>query len=418
MNLTDLTSIMHIATSWAHVFLSLAIAILLFIKHHTPKDRSQWYIVTFFVISTLTTLIEVFIILKTQRTLDHNHLFDPRLILTGACTLSFLIIYYLDLLRPTWLNIKRYIIIFLPGIIALIIVIIGLFRGNILHIHAISDIHTAWGSIDFIARLTLSILPLIQVFWLMSLCMRGHAGYKCPRIMMRGTMLISAALCITFFLSRGLNLFAAYMAHEVIFITLGVMLIYVEHYERLHIPLEKVRKYYVENQIPNTTEVTISQAAERLQSLMTDPDIWKDSEINSDKLARLAGTNRTYLQQAAKALGFTGLTEMIHRRRIDYVCEQLRIDPTASIQDLFYDAGYRSRTTAWRNFSDIVGCTPTEFIARNTTPPPTKWYKQLITSKLWKYKLHYYNTLLHGRTRKRISVLQNSVSQHWLTKPM
>ena len=368
MNITDLTSIMHIATSWAHVFLSLAAAILLFIKHHTPKERSQWYIVTFFAISALAALIEVLVILKTQRTLDNNHLFDARLILTGSCTLSFLIIYYLDLLRPNWLNLKRYFMIFLPGIVALIIVIIGLFRGNILHIHSLSDIHTAWCSIDFIARLALSILPLIHVFWLMSLCMRGHAGYKCPRIMMRGTMLISAALCITFFLSRGLNLFAAYMAHEVIFITLGVLLIYVEHYERLHIPLEKVRKYYVEKQIPNTTEVTVSQAAERLQSLMADPDIWKDSEINGDKLARLAGTNRNYLQQAAKELGFTGLTEMIHRRRIDYVCEQLRIDPNASIQDLFYDAGYRSRTTAWRHFNEIVGFTPTEFIERNIKP--------------------------------------------------
>ena len=368
MNITDLTSIMHIATSWAHVFLSLAAAILLFIKHHTPKERSQWYIVTFFAISAVAACVEVFVILKTQRTLDNNHLFDPRLILTGACTLSFLIIYYLDLLRPNWLNLKRYFLIFLPDFVALIIVIIGLFRSNILHIYALSDIHTAWGNIDFIARLALSILPLIHVFWLMSLCMRGHAGYKCPRIMMRGTMLISAALCITFFLSRGLNLFAAYMAHEVIFITLGVLLIYVEHYERLHIPLEKVRKYYVENDIPKTTEVTVSQAAERLQSLMADPDIWKDSEITGDKLARLAGTNRTYLQQAAKELGFTGLIEMIHRRRIDYVCEQLRIDPTASIQDLFYDAGYRSRTTAWRQFSNIVGYTPTEFVERNIKP--------------------------------------------------
>ena len=359
---------MHIATSWAHVFLSLAAAILLFIKHHTPKERSQWYIVTFFAISALAACVEVFVILKTQRTLDNNHLFDPRLILTGACTLSFLIIYYLDLLRPNWLNLKHYFLIFLPDIVALIIVIIGLFRGNIQHIHSLSDIHSAWGNIDFIARFALSILPLIHVFWLMSLCMRGHAGYKCPRIMMRGTMLISAALCITFFLSRGLNFFAAYMVHEVIFITLGVLLIYVEHYERLHIPLEKVRKYYVENDIPKTTEVTVSQAAERLQSLMADPNIWKDSEITGDKLARLAGTNRTYLQQAAKELGFTGLTEMIHRRRIDYVCEQLRIDPTASIQDLFYDAGYRSRTTAWRHFSDIVGYTPTEFVERNIKP--------------------------------------------------
>ena len=359
---------MHIAVTWAHVFLSLAAAILLFIKHHMPKERSQWYIVTFFGLSSLAAIVEVLVILINQRTLDNVHLFDGRLILTGAITLSFLIIYYLDLLRPQWLTVKRYILLFAPGAIAIVIVIVSFILGHFKHIHSAADIREAWTSIDFIARFVLAISPLLYIFWIMSLCMRGHSGYKCPRIMMRGTMLISAALCITFFLSRGLNLFAAYMVHEVIFITLGVLLIYVEHYERLHIPLEKVRKYYVENDIPKTTEVTVSQAAERLQSLMADPEIWKDSEITGDKLARLAGTNRTYLQQAAKELGFAGLTEMIHRRRIDYVCEQLRIDPTASIQDLFYDAGYRSRTTAWRQFSNIVGYTPTEFVERNIKP--------------------------------------------------
>ena len=368
MNITDLTSIMHIAVTWAHVFLSLAAAILLFIKHHMPKERSQWYIVTFFGLSSLAAIIEVLVILINQRTLDNVHLFDGRLILTGAITLSFLIIYYLDLLRPQWLTVKRYILLFAPGAIAIVIVIVSFILGHFKHIHSLADIREAWTSIDFVARFVLAISPLLYIFWIMSLCMRGHSGYKCPRIMMRGTMLISAALCITFFLSRGFNFFIAYMIHEAIFITLGVLLIYVEHYERLHIPLEKVRKYYVPNTIPNTSEVTIMQAAERLQTLMEDPSVWKDPDITGDKLAQLAATNRTYVQQAAKELGFNGLIEMIHHRRIDYVCQQLRLDPTSSIQDLFFDAGYRSRTTAWRHFSDIVGCTPTEFVERNIKP--------------------------------------------------
>lgn len=367
MPISELTTVMHISATWAHVFLSLAAAILLFIKHHNAKERSQWYIVTFFAISAIAACIEVFIILKTQRTLDNVHLFEPRLVLTGSCTLSFLTIYYLDLLRPMWLNIKRYFLLFSPGIVAIIITLIGIYRGELNHVHSISEISIAWTNIDFIARFTLAILPLLYTFWIMSLCMRGHSGYRCPRILMRCTMLISAALCITFFLSRGLNLFTAYMIHEAVFIALGVLIVYVEHYERLRLPLEKVKKYYVVEEIPKTTEVTITHAAERLQALMEDPAVWKDSEITGDKLARLAGTNRTYIQQAAKELGFEGLIEMIHHRRIDYVCEQLRKDPTASIQDIFFDAGYKSRTTATRHFNEIVGCTPSEFIERNTT---------------------------------------------------
>jgi methylphosphotriester-DNA--protein-cysteine methyltransferase len=105
-----------------------------------------------------------------------------------------------------------------------------------------------------------------------------------------------------------------------------------------------------------------------LQALLEDSSVWKDPDLTGDKLAQLAATNRTYVQQAAKELGFAGLVEMIHHRRIDYVCQQLRQDPSASIQDLFFEAGYRSRTTAWRHFSDIVGFTPTEFVERNIAP--------------------------------------------------
>ena len=359
---------MHVCATWAHVFLSLAAAILLFIKHHTPKDRSQWYIVTFYAISTLAAFIEVFIILKTQRSLDNNHLFDPRLVLTGSCTLSFLTIYYVDLLRPQWLNLKRYFAIFTPGIIAIIIVLINIIQGDILHIHHIADIHGAWEHIDFVGRFALAILPLLYTFWVMSLCMRGHAGYKCPRMMMRGTMLISAALCITFFLSRGLNIFAAYMAHEAIFITLGVLIIFVEHYERLHIPLEKVRNYYTEEDDITTQQTPRTPIATKLHELMQTPEVWQDPDLTGDQLAKLVGTNRTYIQQASKELGFASPTDMIHRRRIDYVCQQLRQDPNAAIQELFFDAGYRSRNTAWRHFTDIVGYSPTEFAKRNTPP--------------------------------------------------
>jgi D-3-phosphoglycerate dehydrogenase len=58
------------------------------------------------------------------------------------------------------------------------------------------------------------------------------------------------------------------------------------------------------------------------------------------------------------------ISDMLNRRRIDYVCQQLRKDPNASIQTLFEEAGYRSRTTAWRHFTNIVGCTPSEFVER------------------------------------------------------
>jgi AraC-like DNA-binding protein len=144
-----------------------------------------------------------------------------------------------------------------------------------------------------------------------------------------------------------------------------VVIIYFEHYERLHVPLEKVRDYYTWDQLPHTTHNTVGTVAQTLKELMDNPAVWQDSELTGDKLVHLVGTNRTYIQQAAKQLGFENLSDMINRCRIDYVCQQLRNDPNTPVQTLFIDAGYRSRTTAWRHFTSIVGCTPSEFVERH-----------------------------------------------------
>jgi AraC-like DNA-binding protein len=147
---------------------------------------------------------------------------------------------------------------------------------------------------------------------------------------------------------------------------LSVIVVYFEHYERIHVPLEKVRDYYMWDQLPCTTQNTVNAVAQSLLRLMDDSTIWQDSELTGDKIVHLVGTNRTYIQQAAKQLGFANLSDMLNRRRIDYVCQQLRQDPNTPIQTLFTEAGYRSRATAWRHFTSIVGCTPREFVERNS----------------------------------------------------
>jgi AraC-like DNA-binding protein len=175
---------------------------------------------------------------------------------------------------------------------------------------------------------------------------------------------LTILLCLSYVFSRGLQFYIGYITHEILYLLLSVMVVYFEHYERLHVPLEKVRDYYTWDQLPHTTQNTVNNVAQTLQQLMDNPAIWQDSELTGDKLVHLVGTNRTYIQQAAKQLGFENLSDMINRRRIDYVCQQLRKDPNTSIQTLFEEAGYRSRVTAWRHFTNIVGCTPSEFVER------------------------------------------------------
>lgn len=137
--------------------------------------------------------------------------------------------------------------------------------------------------------------------------------------------------------------------------------------ERLHIPIETIKSYYA----PTITyplspsERTIEHTIKVLQELMDNPEVWQNPDLVRDDLVTMAGSNRTYIEVVAKRMGFKNLADMVHRSRINYVCQQLRSNPERNLQSLFYDAGYHSRTTAWRHFVEIVGCTPTEFVARN-----------------------------------------------------
>ena len=115
-----------------------------------------------------------------------------------------------------------------------------------------------------------------------------------------------------------------------------------------------------------------------LDEVISNPDVWQNPDLTIDEIARIVGTNRTYLQMAAKCKGYVSAMDMIHHIRIEYVCEQLSTVASPQIQNIFYDAGYRSRTTAWRNFVNIMGCTPTEFEKTYSPPQHTQKSGKII----------------------------------------
>lgn len=99
----------------------------------------------------------------------------------------------------------------------------------------------------------------------------------------------------------------------------------------------------------------------RICIVMDQEEAWRDPDLSLSELAKRCGTNTTYLVQIIR--GETGDTfkTFVNAKRINYVTRQLREHPGLDIQTAFFNAGYRSRATAWRNFKEIVGVTPTEY---------------------------------------------------------
>ena len=367
MHFSYIDSIYNLIILGIHVFVQLAAAVLIYIKHHEPHNRSWRYIFAFFIISTIATVGEIFMITHNTVALDYYKILHPTIIIPGFYIYVLLLCYVIEIIHPRWLNFKRAAILFLPSTVLALYVLYYVHIGEITDIYSISRLTAESTTPNVLARIIFAAIYIPYSIILIIIRFK----WKNPRIQKYIDVLVLYIVLMgaSYIFSRGLQTFAGYIIHELLYLLLTITIIYTEHYERLHIPLESVRTYYQQPDILDNTMITVNVVAHNLRELMNDPTVWQDPELTADKVVKLVGTNRTYIQHAARQLGFANLSDMVHRRRIDYICECLRKDPNANIQDLFWDAGYRSRATAWRNFTNIVGCTPTEFVARNTTPP-------------------------------------------------
>lgn len=374
MHFSYIESIYNLVLLGIHIFVQLVAAVLIYIKRHEPNDRSWRYIFTFFTLSALASVVEMSMIMYSAAFLDYYKLLNPSIIIPGFYIFALLICYILELTNPRWLTVMRAIVLFLPSIILAGYVIYYYSIGDITNIYSVARIKAVSDTPNVIARIVFMLVFVLYPIMLVVLRFK----WKKPQFQKYIDVLIlfSVLLCVSYILSRGLQIFSGYLLHEILYILITIGVLYFEFYERLHIPLETVRTYYEQPEVPNNTLITVNVVANNLRELMNDDSVWRDPELTADRVVQLVGTNRTYIQHAARELGFANLSDMVHRRRVDYICECLRKDPNANIQNIFWDAGYRSRATAWRNFTNIVGCTPTDFVHRIT--PPHSGRKQLI----------------------------------------
>ena len=367
MNFTYLTSILYLVILGIHVFMQLAAASLIFIKYHTPNDHRWYYIFIFFAVSAIASVIEMTMALDNTNILESYKLFSPIIIIPGFYIFFLVWCYIAELIRPHWLNMKRLALILLPSVLMAIPIIVLIALGEMNNIYSLAQLKSHISEPDVFIRIAFVTLFIPYSVGLIYMRYK-HKNPDLQKYIDLLTVCLVLMVC-TYITSRCMQYFIGYIIHEVFYLIISIFIVYAEHYERLHVPLAKVREYYQAAETPETTQHTINQVAKKLQELMDKPEIWQDPELTGDKIVHIVGTNRTYIQQAAKELGFESLSDMLHRRRIDYVCQQLNQSPNANVQDLFYDAGYRSRATAWRHFTKIVGCTPSEFIKLGFTPP-------------------------------------------------
>lgn len=356
-----------------HMLLQTVAGCIMLAKHRQQNDRSRLFIAISFLTSAVATVGAVAAELWHPNYADGLLLLDPMIIFAGFVIFFLLLLYPVEMLRPNWLNAKRTVIMLLPWLIPTVILAVWWSQFSIRPLHTLDEVVRYIGEPNVWLRVLLMFIYVPYGIWLLVM-EHNWRNSSAPLPWLHAVVLVTLCMTVTFFCGCGLRLHGVQIVHMVLYMVLTGLILYLELAVRMRVPDDKVNDTYtspvVEPDMPIVNETdqpqeetseTIKEVANRITEAMQNLDVWQNPDLTQADLIRLAGTNRRYCQLAIKHLGYDSYPDMINRRRVAYIQQQLRSDPRQNLQKLFYAAGYRSRTSAWRNFTAITGCSPTDF---------------------------------------------------------
>lgn len=122
---------------------------------------------------------------------------------------------------------------------------------------------------------------------------------------------------------------------------------------------EEIHNKYTGSSLSNEKSCNLFK---RLESLMTESQIYKDSLLTKEKVADMLETNRTYLSQVINEQTNKNFTQYINEYRI-HEAIRLLSDPqnTQPLKALSVDLGFNSMTTFYKLFQQQTGMTPAQY---------------------------------------------------------
>ncbi len=106
---------------------------------------------------------------------------------------------------------------------------------------------------------------------------------------------------------------------------------------------------------------TIESLSDKIVNYIHLKRSWEDPDITAMQLYIDLKTNRTTFGKAIKNIGYDNFAIYINTLRVNDFIERINSGKYTSYLETFYDVGFRSRSSAFRNFKLITGETPSEY---------------------------------------------------------
>lgn len=299
----------------------------------------------------------------------NNEILEADMIFFPSLLRLLFLIYPLEVIKHGVSRMIIYPLIYSP-VVALLI--IGQFSGiDYTPISSFQHMLQNVGKLDVLFRIFSLIVLFLYSFVLFFLPrnLRKCATDKCfiPRF-----VLFFCLMGVTYSITLIMNWKLVGFVHQILWMTLFFSITYWELKERLVVKEAEETVCSTEDEaaqsegIAETVEPEQApvndELWEKILHVMNELEGWRNPEMSLNSLSEQVLSNRTYVGDAFKRNTGMTFSEYVTKRRIDDVVAVLTRNPEAQIQEAFLNAGYRQRSTAWKNFHKIMGVSPTEFV--------------------------------------------------------
>lgn len=297
----------------------------------------------------------------------------PLVFLMGVFVMTVCILYPIEVISPGWITLKRLLAVFAPVGVLWGIYLVTCWCGveyhsykNLLQMFPDCGQFNVWFRIVFCA---LIYLPAVSLFFVRHTYKYSNTNKAWIRKYVTILFLNSTAyILVILFNTLYFHLFYYYCT-----IAGTLYLTYQELYIRLICRSQT-------NKVVSSAVSACEQAEEgspqvatnlllrtKLEKLMDEEKPWRNPNTTIVSLARMLGTNRTTLSLLVKEMGYDSYPSFINRRRITELLKMIKESELTSIEDAFYEVGFRSKVNALRYFRIITDTTPTEYLQRITS---------------------------------------------------
>ena len=355
----NINTLILFSVAMMNVTVGLFCGLLLLWKRKEVPDRSRTIFAVPMLMSVAVYINKMVTLVLHPEANVIMEVLSPFVIFTAPISELILLAYPMEVLRPNWLTLRRA----LPLVMPLLLLCAPAFMVS-------RDFFTPlYSSDDFLAHLgemnvwwRLMVMPLIIFYAVLLTSMpyrwrESSASQSWLKAYVTVFCIIGVFLLLWMITQNPVY----QICHNLSVLIMIAVFTWLELMERL----PSVPMYGVDG--GGTFSSDRDDLWQRIVNELHSEQLWRNPNLSLDMLCDRVGSNKNYVTRCFRQNADTTFNDYVNRMRVDYMAEELLLHPYQSHKELYFRAGFRSKTTAFMNFKKYKQVSPTEYLAARQT---------------------------------------------------